>query len=339
MLLVYNVTKGASGMKKGSLQQFFPAILIIVSWLLMAVFGSKLANARLSQGIVQTTETPWVRYVMVGLGGFRGIISEILWLRATRLQEQGRYFELVQLTDWINALDPKAADAWAFNAWNLAYNISAMIPDHNSRQKWVEAGISLMRDKAIPADPTTPSLYRELGWLYQNKIGSSDDPAHITYKLALAREVESVQKGEQDSPKLDQSVVAEIENRFGKIDWRLPQSHAIYWAWKGLALNPTGFELEALRRMVQQNLVVMITSGKFTGDTEKSIWSTEGAYELLPNLMSYYEEGDLNNFGELKVYCIFLDAISKKLLKAGKTGLAAIAIKRLQELGGIPKEE
>lgn len=326
-------------MKKESIKRLAPILLIVVSLILMGPLGSALTNARAYRGLIQTSETPWVRYVMVGLGGFRGIISEILWLRATRLQEQGRYFEIIQLTDWINALDPKAADAWAFNAWNLAYNISAMIPDHNSRQKWVEAGISLMRDKAIPADPTTPSLYRELGWLYQNKIGSPDDPAHITYKLALAREVEAIQKGELDTPKLDKTTVDEIEKRFGKIDWRLPQAHAIYWAWKGLALNPTGFELEALRRMVQQNLVVLITAGTFTGDTEKGIWSTDGAYDLLPNLMSYYEEGDLNNFGELKVYCIFLDAISKKLLRAGRTGLAAVAQKRLNELGGIPKEE
>lgn len=320
------------------IKRYLPIALILVSLLIMAPTGKALINARTVSHSV-TIETPWVRYVMVGLGGFRGIISEILWLRATKLQEQGRYFEIIQLTDWINALDPKAADAWAFNAWNLAYNISAMIPDHEARQKWVDAGISLMRDKAIQANPTTPTVYRELGWLYQNKIGSSDDPAHITYKLTLARETEAFFKGAPSSIVLDKTTIEQIENRFGALDWRLPQAHAVYWAWRGLELEPTGFELEALRRMVQQNLVVLLTAGEFTGDIQNKVWATKSKFEMLPKLMSYYEEGDLNNFGELKVYCIFLDAISKKLQRAGRTGLAAVAQRRLNELGGIPKEE
>ena len=77
-------------------------------------------HRRLAPAVAAAAEQPlWVQYVMVGLGGFRGIVSEALWLRAGRLQEQGRYFEQVQLADWITALDPRATDAWTFNAWNL----------------------------------------------------------------------------------------------------------------------------------------------------------------------------------------------------------------------------
>ena len=94
-----------------------------------ALAGGSLQRLRVAGAAERAaSETTWVRYVMVGLGGFRGVISEVLWLRADRLQEQGRYFELAQLAEWINALDPRAADAWAFSAWNLAYNISAMTP-------------------------------------------------------------------------------------------------------------------------------------------------------------------------------------------------------------------
>lgn len=311
-----------------------PAIVALVIGLAaMAFLGRSLASAR-AAATGPVSATPWVRYVMVGLGGFRGVIAEVLWMRAARLQEQGRYFELVQLSEWINSLDPSSADAWAFNAWNLSYNISAMLPDPAARLKWVRAGISLLRDRAIPANPSAPSLYRELGWLYQNKIGSADDSAHMTYRLSLAAETEADLAGEDVTAPLDRQVMAEIEARFGKLDWRLPQAHAVYWAWKGLALKPQGFEDEALRRMVQQNLVVLVGSGKFTGDTAKGHWSTAPDFDILPGLMSYYEERIETDPSELKIYCVFLDNVARLLKEAGRDDLAQLVVKRLQELDG-----
>ena len=45
---------------------------------------------------------PLLTFVTVGLGGFRGMAAEVLWARADRLQDEGRYLELVQLADgWI----------------------------------------------------------------------------------------------------------------------------------------------------------------------------------------------------------------------------------------------
>ena len=40
---------------------------------------------------------PLVAFTTVALGGFRGILADVLWLRAIRMQEEGNYFELVQL--------------------------------------------------------------------------------------------------------------------------------------------------------------------------------------------------------------------------------------------------
>lgn len=321
----------------GKARKWLPAAFLVAGVAAMAVLSPVLAAARATGGQAASA-TPWVRYVMVGLGGFRGIVSEVLWMRATRLQEQGRFFELVQLTDWINSLDPKAADAWAFNAWNLAYNISAMLPDHNARRQWVEAGIALLRDRAIPANPESATLHRELGWLFQNKIGSSDDAANETYKLALARETQRDLDGEAVAHPLDRRTTGEIEARFGRLDWRLPQSHAIYWAWRGLALGPKGFEYEALRRMVQQNLVMLVMDGRFDGDLEKGVWHTAPDYDLVPRLMAYYEESAASDRSEARIYAIFLDMVSKTLRKNGRDDLAAVTEKRLAELGGVPGE-
>ena len=55
-------------------------------------------------------QAPLVDFVAVSLGGFRGILVDGLWLRASYLQDSGRYMELVQLADWISRLEPEAAD-------------------------------------------------------------------------------------------------------------------------------------------------------------------------------------------------------------------------------------
>lgn len=285
--------------------------------------------------------TPWVRYVMVGLWGFRGAISEVLWVRAARLQEQGRFIELVRLSEWINALDPRATDAWAFSAWNLAYNVAAMVSSPKARLQWVESGVSLLRDKAIPANPRAPSLFRELGWLYQNKIGASDDSANITYKLALAATQEAIDAG-RDAPSRiilppDQKTVGEIEARFGPLDWRLAQAHSIYWAWQGFAMAKDGFDKIALRRMIQQNLVSLIMAGKFTGDATTGVWKTEPNFALVAPTMAFFEEAAFNSVGETRVYRIFLEVLLQRLDAAGETDLAAKVRERLDELPDDPE--
>lgn len=138
---------------------------------------------------VQSTLPPTIRFATVALGGIRGIVADILWIRASALQESGRYFELVQLADWITALEPHFPEVWIFHAWNLAYNVSVLFNSPVDRWRWVRHGISLLRDRAIIFNPREPSLYRELGWLFQHKIGADYDTAHWYYKRALADEM------------------------------------------------------------------------------------------------------------------------------------------------------
>lgn len=306
-------------------------LLPILAIALMGKLNTSLKNARNASFALEAS-SPFVRYVMVVLGGFRGIISEVLWIRASTLQDQGRFLELIQLTDWITTLDPKAVDAWAYNSWNLAYNISAMLPDNESKLNYVNGGIKLLRDHGIKANPKSPVLYKELGWLYQDKIGMASDPAHITYKLNLAKEVEAFMQGRESSLVLDRETMMEIEAKFGQLDWRMASTHAIYWAWIGLKQNPKGFEFEALRRMVQQNLVILITRGRFTGDISRGIWASEPDFDLLPVVMAYYEESAANDKSERRIYSIFLNAISPILLENNREDLALLAKSRLDSL-------
>src|SRR5215210_9115998 len=72
---------------------------------------------------------PVLAFTTVALGGFRGLIANALWIRANELQNDGKYFEMVQLADWITKLEPTFVQVWIVQAWNMAYNISVKFPD------------------------------------------------------------------------------------------------------------------------------------------------------------------------------------------------------------------
>jgi hypothetical protein len=132
---------------------------------------------------------PLVTFTTVALGGFRGILADFLWLRAARLQQEGQYFELVQLADWITKLEPRFTSVWAYHAWNMAYNISVLFEAPEDRWRWVQHGVQLLRDEGLVYNPGEPRLLYELGWLFQHKIGANLDQAHGYYKQAWAAEM------------------------------------------------------------------------------------------------------------------------------------------------------
>lgn len=236
---------------------------------------------------------PALGFVVVGLGGFRGVLSEILWFRAARLQEQGRYLELVQLSRWITLLDPHAPENWAYNAWNLAYNISVMMNRPEDRLRWVKSGLSLLRDDAIPCNPREASLYRELSWLYQNKIGSDLDSAHRAYQFDLAQTMAPLLHSNGTARadgavtdalaalRLDPGRMLALEKRFGPLDWRLANTHALYWACEGLpyAAGPEKF---LCRQAVVLPLIRLMFEGRFTGSLPDRRWATAERPDLAP---------------------------------------------------------
>jgi hypothetical protein len=249
-----------------------------------------------------TQVPPFLNFVAVGMGGFRGLAAEVLWTRADRLQLEGRYLEMVQLSDWITWLDPHAIEAWTYNAWNMAYNISAMMRNPEDRLRWVESGIALLRDKGIPVNPRDARICRELAFMYQNKIGDPIDSAHLTYKLALAKSMSPLVHADgtfADTPenraalaalRLDPERMLALEKRFGPLDWRIAESHAIYWASLGLE-RARGQERLACSRAVYQPLILAATqSGRFEGVDTNGVWRASPNTALVPATRRFLEE-------------------------------------------------
>src|SRR5215467_8643913 len=105
---------------------------------------------------------PVLAFTTVALGGFRGLISNILWIRATDLQDEDKFFEMAQLADWITKLEPHFVQVWLVQAWNMAYNISVKFKDFPDRWRWVERGLDLLRDDGLQYNKNETLIYREL---------------------------------------------------------------------------------------------------------------------------------------------------------------------------------
>ena len=207
---------------------------------------------------------PEMAITQAALGTFRGVAVNILWQRAGRLKEQGKFYEAMQLADWITTLQPRFPQVWEFNSWNMAYNISVATHTPEERWMWVDAGVRLLRDKGIPSNPRSLKLYRQLGWILLHKIGDDQDNMHWYYKVRFAEEWHALlgapppglmtdyeawfrPVAEGSTPEgaakartirekyhMDPALMLQVASRYGPLDWRHPGAHAVYWASAGL---------------------------------------------------------------------------------------------------------
>lgn len=261
-----------------------------------------LAGTRAADGDVP----PAVAFANVALGGFRGTLADLLWLRAQRLQEAGRYIELVPLAESIAALEPDNGEIWAYHAWNLSFNLCAMMRRPEDRWRWVRAGIDLLLTRGMRLNRSGARPRSELAWIFQFKLGTDTDPAAGYYRAEWARDLGAYlgPNGEPpDVPSLNASELEEVfgldpermaalDALFGPLDWRVPGSHAVYWGMEGLD-RATERERLACRRLVYQSLVQMIQgSGRIDGDPDDEGYAGRLAPEtrLLPGTLRFLRE-------------------------------------------------
>ncbi|PWU17632.1 MAG: hypothetical protein C5B50_10960 [Verrucomicrobia bacterium] len=267
---------------------------------------------RLGLTLVQPLENapPVLAFTTVALGGFRGLISNALWIRANDLQDNDKFFEMAQLADWITKLEPHYTQVWVVQAWNMAYNISVKFSEFPDRWRWVDRGIRLLRDEGLRYNPNDILIYAELSWFFQHKMGANLDDANMYYKRQWLGEMQKVfgkttpnldelvhpQTLEQSNRvsvlrnefKMDPNLMKEVDERYGPLEWRLPEAHAIYWAYLGLKAaetNPTKVKKDDLinvYRRIYQSMQLAFQRGRLIVNP----YLVEGkpAFEFGPNL-------------------------------------------------------
>ena len=254
---------------------------------------------------------PALAFTTVALGGFRGLIANVLWYRAQDLQEQGNYFEMLSLSDWITKLQPDIGMVWAHRAWNMTYNISVQFPDFRDRWLWINSGIELLRDQGLRYNPNDVELYRELAWFYQDKIGSDTDYGNNYFKSALAIQMMNAlgvslnlntlldPKTDEDRAhitllrerlKLDPARMRQVDERYGPFDWRLPEAHAVYWADLGLEKCQNKDDLIKLRRGIWQAMNKAVQKGRLVINTADQRLEFGPNLDIIPNVNRAFEE-------------------------------------------------
>ena len=144
---------------------YFVLVLVTIALLIGSSAVSRRLDAKVKEGNLRFTgeikNAPvLVTFTTVALGSFRGLVADLLWLRAGALQEKRNYFEMVQLARWITDLQPTFSGATAYLAWNMAYNISVTCSNHAERWRWVNEGIDLLLHKALEYNPDDACIYK-----------------------------------------------------------------------------------------------------------------------------------------------------------------------------------
>jgi hypothetical protein len=287
------------------------AVLLVVAGQVQKSLGRDRVKLGLTIGEPLQNAPPVLAFTTVALGGFRGLISNFLWMRASDLQQDDKFFEAAQLADWITDLEPHFAQVWVFQAWNMAYNISVKFKengpgDFTDRWRWVQRGIELLRDRGLLYNPDQISIYQWLGWFFQHKMGQNLDDGNVFYKEQWAKDmtplfgstgtnfeslIQPATAEERTNAlllrqkyKIDPAFAQKTDAEWGPLDWRLPEAHAIYWAALGLQRareNPDKVkadDLITLRRIIYQSEQQAFHHGRLIANP-----FTRGV-ELAPNL-------------------------------------------------------
>lgn len=291
-------------------------LVVIVSLGGARWFEGRLDAQRQAMGLSETAAVPqgappMLAFTTMALGGFRGLIANVLWIRANQMQQEEKFFEMVQLSKWITDLEPHLNQVWSHVAWNLAFNISVKFSDHEDRYKWVQRGIATLRDEGLRYNPDQWELYRELGWLFFFKMGQNLDDAHMLYKQRWMEEMVAVLGPNRDSyrdllePKTDEARarlkvlrekykmdpqrMVKTDEAYGPLEWRLPEAHAIYWTMIGME-KCRGKNYSILRTLLYQPLKLAFDRGRVVANRAGQPPLLAPNLDLVPRVNASYEQ-------------------------------------------------
>ncbi len=369
------------------------------------------------------------------LGGFRGLFLTSLWIRAQDMKNDGKFFEMVDIYNLITKLEPYYANAWAFQAWDLAFNVSVEYQQNLSdRVYWVFRGMELLRNQGIPKNPDEPRLYSELAWIFFFKIGKDMDDAYLLYRQVLARQMSRVMLGTGTKEELsfinkmiaqypskeallasaehaqviqtltadgfdpftqpdkvfttsnpavaelhknentrarlqeiaawvvgqritnelhmDPAVMLELNERFGNINWMLPQAHSLYWGWLGQKAwdrqHPDEITLTH-ERMIYFSLIMFAYRGQSYSSPTGAVYGAPD-YSFIDSICKYmderiafykkaHDEGKFssNLTGVMSGYTNFLRSAVFNAYLEGNRDKAKEILAQLKEKSGFPE--
>ncbi len=158
--------------------QVFFACMMLVFLAASMMLQSAMAARRVDWNLVReapdsekTYRSLAINFPRLILGGFRGILSTILWQQAEEDKNEHRWVELETKYDMIGALQPYFVSVYRYHSWNQAYNLSAQWHEEDTKYKWVLDGLAYLY-KGEEYNPGNPDLDLEEGHIYFMKLGT-----------------------------------------------------------------------------------------------------------------------------------------------------------------------
>jgi hypothetical protein len=292
---------------------------------------------------------PVLAFTTVALGGLRGLICNYLWIRSNDLQQDDKFFEAAQLASWITDLEPHFSQVWEFQGWNMAYNISVKFKengpgDYADRWRWVQNGIELLRDQGLLYNPDDVGIHFQLAWIFQHKMGQNLDDGNLYYKQQWAQEMTPffgtsgtnlenlLHPQTADEVKLVETLTnkykifpafaEKVNEEYGPLDWRLAETHGIYWAAQGLQkakehpAQTTGSDLMMLRRVIFQSMQEEFRHGRLISNPFTHSVELAPNLEIIPKVNDAYlqmmaesDAGDSNSIARAGYKNFLRDAV------------------------------
>jgi hypothetical protein len=190
--------------------------------------------------------------LLTKIGTLRALAIDAAFQRLEELKQENRFFELMQLSDWLCKLAPRYPSVWSYSAWNMAYNISVQQYSPEARWLWVKNGIENLRQKGIPYNPQSITLYKELAWIFYHKVGDKLDDEHRAYKCELAVDMQIILGDPPIGLTARQTVEAFREIVDAPRDWNNPEElAALRPDWTPLIDALAGVELPLTKDLLR----------------------------------------------------------------------------------------
>jgi hypothetical protein len=125
------------------------------------------------------------------LGGLRGLLADIFWLRAQARQESGNFHELTMLCDLILKLQPTFTGVHSFLAYNMCYMLANQAPTAADEWYWIRNGLITL-EKGLMRNEKNYELWWEMGVIYYIRLSPAQLKARFPEILALLPRYEDV---------------------------------------------------------------------------------------------------------------------------------------------------
>ena len=102
------------------------------------------------------------------LGGLRGLVTDLLWMRSLSAKESGRFYESIALSQLITQVQPHFPIVWEYLAHDQAFNITRELSDPQEQWDWYLAGIDTCV-RGFLRNPDSDRLLRHLAFTLHHK--------------------------------------------------------------------------------------------------------------------------------------------------------------------------